>query len=273
MLEDAVVAIDCPRGIRGRDSRASQRAELLPKEMVGARRQGEQGAMTSTEPEREWSPSLVPRAMWNLQHRSGMWRKRLAADDERLRYETLTAVIEGGGRTGTLLDLGCAHGPLLDCLDPKGHAGYLGVDFSPAAIAAGQRAHAGSGARFVAADIRSWSAETTFDSIVFNEILYYFARPCSLVRRYTQRLSTGGVIYVSMYQPFWWREPAMRARINQIWRGLAGEFELAGAFSVRDRKDVELFRIVQISDPRNAARRQTSSASSSDPPSGRDQPL
>lgn len=210
------------------------------------------GAMTSAETPLEQSRSLLPRAFWDLQHRRGVWKRRLAADDERLRYETLTAAIEDGGRTGSLLDLGCAHGRLLDQLDPKGHPRYVGVDISPAAIATAQRAHAGSGAGFVAADIRSWSAETTFDSIVFNEVLYYFTRPSSLVRRYAHRLSPGGAMYVSMYQPAWWREPAMRARINQIWRGLAGEFDLVRNLSVRDRKDVELFRIGQIRDPRNA---------------------
>ncbi|MBO0729589.1 MAG: class I SAM-dependent methyltransferase [Acidimicrobiaceae bacterium] len=166
----------------------------------------------------------------------------------------MTAVIQAGGKTGTLLDLGCAHGTLLDHLDPNGHPGYLGIDISPAAISAGQRAHAGSGARFVAADLRSWSSETTFDSIVFNEVLYYFARPCLLVRRYAHWLSPGGAIYVSMYQPAWWRQTVMRARIKQIWRGLAREFDLVRNLSVRDRKDVERFRIAQIGDPRNATR-------------------
>ncbi|MBO0728370.1 MAG: class I SAM-dependent methyltransferase [Acidimicrobiaceae bacterium] len=208
--------------------------------------------MTSTETGRVRSPSLLPPAIWELQHRCGVWRRRLAADDECLRYETLTAVIETGGRTGTLLDLGCAHGTLLEYLDPRGHPGYVGIDISPAAIAAGQRTHGGSGARFIAADVRSWSAETTFDSIVFNELLYYFARPWSLLRRYVRWLSPGGTIYVSMYQPVWWRQPVMRARINQIWRRLAAEFDLARNVSVRDGKDVELFRIGQISDPRNA---------------------
>ncbi|MBO0691257.1 MAG: class I SAM-dependent methyltransferase [Acidimicrobiaceae bacterium] len=215
--------------------------------------------MTSmeTETERVRSLSLLPPVIWDLQHRSGVWRRRLAADDECRRYATLATVIEAGGKTGTtgtLLDLGCAHGTLLDHLDPEWHPGYLGIDISPAAIAAGQRAHAGSGARFVAADIRSWTGETTFDSIAFNEILYYFARPLSLVRRYAHWLSPGGAIYVSMYQPVSWRQPVMRARINQIWRGLADEFDLVKSVSVRDYKDAEEFRIGQISDPRHPIR-------------------
>jgi 2-polyprenyl-3-methyl-5-hydroxy-6-metoxy-1,4-benzoquinol methylase len=186
------------------------------------------------------------RVWWDLQHRMGWWTRRLASDTERLRYQTLGAAICSTGGSGSLLDLGCGHGLLADHLGEGLLRLYTGVDFSSAAIAAGRQTHEPAGARFIAADLRYWTPPEKVDTMVFNEVLYYFARPPSLIRRYSGWLSPGGCVFVSMYHAAFLRAPLSRLRIDSIWRTLGREFDLLDTFTVRDAKGAQVFRIAQL---------------------------
>jgi SAM-dependent methyltransferase len=192
------------------------------------------------------------RLWWDLQHRLGWWTRRLTSNQERLRYQALSAAICNARVSRSLLDLGCGHGLLASYLGLDALPLYTGVDFSPVAIAAGRQAYEQSGARFIAADLRSWAPPATVDTMVFNEVLYYFARPASLIRRYAQWLAPGGCLFVSMYHASLLRAPISRLIIDRIWRTLEREFELLDLVSVRDEKGAPVFRIAQLGYPSRA---------------------
>lgn len=200
----------------------------------------------------EEKTATLPTWWWELQHRSGTWTRHLATADEGPRYETLAAAIAERRPSGSVLDLGCAHGLLAGHLAAgSGLGSYLGVDISQAAIDAARLAVPDDGGRirFDVADLRVWTPPAPADAIVFNELLYYFTHPASLVWRCLPWLTPGGSVWVSMYQPTWPRNPVMRLRIDGIWTSLEREFAVRRRLEVRDEKQVVRFRIVELARP------------------------
>ena len=101
-----------------------------------------------------------------------------------------------------MLDLGCGEGTLLEQLPLAGGVTYVGVDLAQVAIdVAVTKIRDESRERFVCADLCTFEtpAGSAFDVIVFNEVLYYFADPVSLVQRYRASLATGGLVIVSVF--------------------------------------------------------------------------
>lgn len=193
--------------------------------------------------------ATLPTWWWELQHRTGTWVRHLAGDDEGPRYEALAAAIAEGGPGRSVLDLGCAHGLLASHLAAGPDPGpYLGVDISQAAVDAARLAvpDPTGRIRFEVADLRSWTPPAPADVIVFNEMLYYFTQPASLVERYLPWLAPGGSVWVSMYQPTWPRNPLMRLRIDAIWARLGRQLEVRRRLEVRDERQVVRFRIAEL---------------------------
>jgi 2-polyprenyl-3-methyl-5-hydroxy-6-metoxy-1,4-benzoquinol methylase len=148
---------------------------------------------------RHWEDYSVEE--WNRQYTSSSW-KYLASLEQVPRY----AIIEGWRRrlkpAGSVLDLGCGEGALLEHLPPAGGVTYTGVDLSQVAIdVAVTKIRDESRERFVCADLRTFEmpAGSAFDVIVFNEVLYYLADPVSVVQRYRASLATGGLVIVSIF--------------------------------------------------------------------------
>ncbi|MEA2696566.1 MAG: hypothetical protein QOI66_837, partial [Myxococcales bacterium] len=100
------------------------------------------------------------------------------------------------------LDVGCGHGRLLQLLEPYPFKSYLGVDFCAEAI---ERGHllTSAGARFERVDFEEFVPPDRYDVIVFNESIYYSARPEEVLRRYMGALTADGVMIVSMCQNRW----------------------------------------------------------------------
>lgn len=100
----------------------------------------------------------------------------------------------------SLLDLGCAVGSLGRAAwdPPLGH--YVGVDISPAAIRDAQTRRYASDTSFVACNLRDFSSDEQFDSIVFNEVLYYLEPDAAAAQfaRAIGYLNPGGLLVVSM---------------------------------------------------------------------------
>lgn len=86
-----------------------------------------------------------------------------------LRFEQLCRVIEPGG-SGSINDLGCGYGALLEYLDTcNPGVTYTGIDVSPEMVRAATERHAGrSGARFVCASRPDQDADYGMASGVFN---------------------------------------------------------------------------------------------------------
>lgn len=155
---------------------------------------------------RNWEDYSVEE--WNRQYTSSTW-KYLASLEQVPRY----AIIEGWRRrlkpTGSVLDLGCGEGTLLEHLPLAESVTYTGVDLSQVAIdKAVTKIRDISYERFVCADLRTFEtpAGSAFDVIIFNEVLYYVADPVAVVQRYRPSLATGGLIIVSVFhenERFW----------------------------------------------------------------------
>jgi 2-polyprenyl-3-methyl-5-hydroxy-6-metoxy-1,4-benzoquinol methylase len=149
---------------------------------------------------RHWEDYSVEE--WNRQYAASTWNY-LANLEQVPRY----AIIEGWRSRlkpgGSVLDLGCGEGTLLEHIRPAGSVTYIGVDLAQVAIAsAAAKIRDASRERFVCADFRSFEtpAGSAFDVIVFNEVLYYVADPVAVVRRYRKALAPGGLIIVSVFR-------------------------------------------------------------------------
>jgi trans-aconitate methyltransferase len=74
----------------------------------------------------------------------------------------------------------------------------VGIDLSNEAIGRTERWQ-DEKARFYCADVGSWRTDERFDAIVFNESLYYFKEPLSILDRYASYLSESGIFVISMH--------------------------------------------------------------------------
>ena len=138
---------------------------------------------------------------WDRQYSTSSW-EYLAGLEQTPRY----AVIDGWRRrlkpTGSVLDLGCGEGVLFDQIPIAAKVPYTGVDVSEVAIrSAVTRIRDASIERFVCADLVAFEppAESTFDVIVFNEVLHYLADPVDVVTRYRRILAPDGIIIISIF--------------------------------------------------------------------------
>ena len=130
-------------------------------------------------------------------HASGGWDK-LRDKAEIGRY----AVVSGYCahlEARSVLDIGCGEGALAESLRGAGLEDYVGVDFSPVAIAKAQ-AKGLPNARFVVGDAHTHRPDRRFDVIVFNEVLYYLDRPQRAVSRLANWLEPNGLIIVSVFR-------------------------------------------------------------------------
>jgi 2-polyprenyl-3-methyl-5-hydroxy-6-metoxy-1,4-benzoquinol methylase len=138
----------------------------------------------------------VPTAeTWNAEYASGRW-DYLGQLPELSRFSVLAGYLRHFKPGGALLDVGCGEGVLAKRLHPSDYRSYVGVDISCAAI---DKANALGlpNASFSAADAQVYHPTGTFDAIVFNEVLYFFADPPSTVERYARALSRDGIFLLS----------------------------------------------------------------------------
>ncbi len=143
-----------------------------------------------------YRPLNVSQDQWDLEYSSGRWTY-LGAVSQLARYSIIIGYCHHFKPGGAILDVGCGQGVLQQKLAPLGYNRYLGVDCSAEAI---RKAEARQDAKthFVCADALSFAPEQTFDAIVFNECLYYFAQPLEVIRRYEPYLAPDGIFVISM---------------------------------------------------------------------------
>lgn len=152
------------------------------------------------------------RRTWNAEWAQTRW-DYLGAVDELAHYSVLAGYALRLKPGGVVLDVGCGEGLLRDRLHPSSFSEYVGLDFDEAISRATGRIDERT--RFVVGDFRAFEPSTRFDTIVFNESLYYAWDPVGEVQRYTGFLRPGGIVLISMY---------VTARNEEIWAGLSRTF-------------------------------------------------
>jgi SAM-dependent methyltransferase len=139
----------------------------------------------------------VSREIWESQYRDGRWMF-LQELEQMTRYSVIGGYVHALARKGALLDVGCGEGILLDRLAVDDFAKYVGIDIAQTAVELARKKH-GDQSAFFQADAEHFLPAESFDAIIFNEVLYYFADPLAVARQYSSRLRPGGVLISSLY--------------------------------------------------------------------------
>jgi 2-polyprenyl-3-methyl-5-hydroxy-6-metoxy-1,4-benzoquinol methylase len=131
---------------------------------------------------------------------------------------------------GSVLEIGCGDGILLEQLDRSRYSHFTGVDISSVAI---DRAAALQDERavFVCADAETYVPDRSFDVVVFNEVLEYFNDPLALVMRYEPFVNPGGHFIVSMFAGI------NTVRTRYIWRKLDTKYVSIAHAKVMTRRN------------------------------------
>lgn len=148
--------------------------------------------------------------------------------DELAHYSILAGYAKALKPGGALLDVGCGDGVLRSHLHPDAFSRYVGIDFQEAVARAAKRAD--DRTSFAASDMRRYVPAESFDTIVFNESLYYVDDPIAELRRYAGFLRPGGVFLVSMH-----RKP----KSEKVWADIATAFEMIDRVTIANGRGVE----------------------------------
>jgi 2-polyprenyl-3-methyl-5-hydroxy-6-metoxy-1,4-benzoquinol methylase len=153
-------------------------------------------------------------AKWNAQYAEGRWTAfdRL---DELAHYSVLAGYALHLKPGGALLDVGCGDGTLRERLHHAAFSRYVGVDFAEAVERARHRAD--DKTEFVVGDMREFTPSATFDTIVFNESLYYVSDPIAELARYAGRLAPGGVFLISTH---------LKSNTEALWAKIAASHDV-----------------------------------------------
>jgi 2-polyprenyl-3-methyl-5-hydroxy-6-metoxy-1,4-benzoquinol methylase len=168
-----------------------------------------------------------PRELWEEQYRSGVWNY-LDSASEIAHYMVIVGYVQHFCANPAILDVGCGHGRLLQLLEPYPFKSYLGVDFSTDAIRRAQSL-ASDSARFERVDFQQFAPADRYDAIIFNESIYYSARPEEVLHRYMGALTADGVMIVSMCQNRWQ---------GSIWTALESVAEIVHSTAVTNEHDL-----------------------------------
>jgi 2-polyprenyl-3-methyl-5-hydroxy-6-metoxy-1,4-benzoquinol methylase len=165
---------------------------------------------------------------WDVEYCNGSWNY-LENGCELVRYSAVIGCYTHYWRGGTVLDVGCGVGVLQRQLRFAGYGHYVGIDLSEQAIAQAQMLANDANTEFRCADAEVYTSQVTLDVIIFNEVLYYFAKPINVVQRLMSSLNPGGGCIVSMF-----RRPSSK----RIWRDLDRAVRIEDAVQVRNQDGV-----------------------------------
>lgn len=143
----------------------------------------------------------IPR-QWDETYKRGEW-DFLTGMGEAPRNALVSGLIHRLVGEGSILDVGCGEGPLLDFLDLS-RIRYSGLDLSPTAIDGAAMRARGHEVRLSAISMLDFEPadDGRYDLIVFNESLYHVPEPVELFNRYTGFLKSGGFMLISHFQTY-----------------------------------------------------------------------
>jgi len=133
---------------------------------------------------------------WEAEFAGGRWAC-LYSLEEAGHYYIIALYVKMFGGNGAILDVGCGEGILQSIVKPFGDAKYLGIDLSENAIQVASK-KSNLHTSFLAVKAQEFMTEERFNTIIFNETLYYFPQPAKILEYYAQFLSRNGVFIISM---------------------------------------------------------------------------
>jgi 2-polyprenyl-3-methyl-5-hydroxy-6-metoxy-1,4-benzoquinol methylase len=182
-------------------------------------------------------------AQWNKEYSKGDWKYLDAVAIERARASLIAVFYQtysqNGG--GTILDVGCGEGVLSDYLTDKQKKDYTGVDISEVAVnVAKEKRKIPS---FYASPAHSYMPDHRFDTIVFNEMLYYVNHK-HIMKRFARFLNPDGIIIISI-----WYSDKVTNLMTKIFQDAGALFNqiddsrLSGSTTIKNQKLPVTFRV------------------------------
>ena len=138
----------------------------------------------------------VSKSIWEKQFGGKDW-DYLYAEAEKDHYLAIVDLFKKYG-SGKILDVGCGQGVLYHYFKAEAAPlNYLGIDISGNAVEKARTSF--PEVNFKQLDFDYQRLEGKFDVIIFNETLYYFNRPLSIIQKcINENLSNGGYFIISM---------------------------------------------------------------------------
>ena len=159
-----------------------------------------------------------PRERWNYQFEKGRW-DGLGSAPELIRQKVVQSYFTKYKEGGSLLELGCGQGHLVDAVFEKKHfSSYLGVDLADVAIEAARKRVGSEKIRFQQGDMNALNINQRFDVVLFNESINY-AKDCHAVLSNAIKnfLNKDGIFIVSMHE---------HKRSPEIWQAVDDLFNI-----------------------------------------------
>ena len=159
---------------------------------------------------------------------AGDWRG-LDSSVQIPRYAAIAEILRQFRADGNVLDVGCGEA-LLRAYLPK-DVSYTGIE--PSALAAGSASKRDASIKVIHTSAEEFEAHgERFDSVVFNEMLYYTENPIGLLRKYVKLLHQDGVMLCSIYQKE--GSVSLKSRVKRLLQGQLLPSNIACEKIVRD---------------------------------------
>ena len=148
-------------------------------------------------------------ASWDSQYVRGAW-DHMKDLNQLGRYSIIVGYLKMLKPGGSILDIGCGDGLVLEQLDSNDYSKYVGFDISAEAIRRVLK-KAGENVEFIRNDMQTYDTSEVFDVIIFNESLYYVgdSKILGILQKYKHYLKEDGISIISIFQ---------HRRSNNIWK-------------------------------------------------------